>query len=264
MKKLKSIGFFLRFRIVICFSLLFSFYTSYSQKELPYVVGEHLTFDISFVGFKVGDAELKIVDLKEINSISTYHIIGSGRTSPFFDLFFKVRDMYETYLDTSSVLPVKFVRDIYEGGFTKQQTYNFYHLDSIVYSQNLQYKISKTSQDMLSALYFARTFNKQNLKFNDSFFVPIFMDEENYLLEITYIENQMLETQWGTINCMVFKPKMQKGRVFEDGEKMKIWITDDPNHLLMKVETQIWAGKIIAILSDYDKIKVPMKIELKN
>jgi hypothetical protein len=77
MKKLKSIGFFFRFRIVICFSLLFFFYTSYSQKELPYVVGEHLTFDISFVGFKVGDAELKIVDLKEINSISTYHIIGS-------------------------------------------------------------------------------------------------------------------------------------------------------------------------------------------
>ena len=31
---------------------------------------------------------------------------------------------------------------------------------------------------------------------------------------------------------MVFQPKMQEGRVFEDGEEMKIWISDDKNHLL--------------------------------
>ena len=35
------------------------------------------------------------------------------------------------------------------------------------------------------------------------------------------------------------------------GKKMKIWISDDKNRLLVKVETQIWAGTIKAILVKY-------------
>ena len=54
------------------------------------------------------------------------------------------------------------------------------------------------------------------------------------------------ETKIGKINCMVFKPIMQEGRVFEDGEQMKVWISDDDNRLLIKVETEIWAGTIKA------------------
>ena len=82
----------------------------------------------------------------------------------------------------------------------------------------------------------------------------------NYFLEIEYLDNEILETKWGKVNCMVFKPKMQEGRVFEDGEQMKIWITDDFNRLLMKVETKIWAGTIKAVLTEYKLLKTPLSI----
>ena len=39
-------------------------------------------------------------------------MIGTGKTSKFFDVFFKVRDVYETYIDTNTFLPVKFLRDV--------------------------------------------------------------------------------------------------------------------------------------------------------
>jgi hypothetical protein len=86
------------------------------------------------------------------------------------------------------------------------------------------------------------------------------MDNENYFLEIMYLHNELLDTKWGKIDCMVFKPKMQEGRVFENGEQMNIWITDDYNHLLMKVETKIWAGIIKAVLTDYKSLKNPLSI----
>jgi hypothetical protein len=69
-----------------------------------------------------------------------------------------------------------------------------------------------------------------------------------------------MDTKWGKIDCMVFQPKMQEGRVFEDGEKMKIWITDDANHLLLKVETEIFVGTIKAVLEDYKELKNPLSI----
>ena len=86
------------------------------------------------------------------------------------------------------------------------------------------------------------------------------MDEENYLLEVLYLHNEKLKTNFGEIDCMVFKPKMQEGRVFQDGEKMKVWISDDKNRLLIKVETQIWAGLIKASLVKYQELKVPLSI----
>ena len=59
---------------------------------------------------------------------------------------------------------------------------------------------------------------------------------------------------------MIFQPKMQKGRVFENEEELKIWITDDANHLLLKVVAEIWAGKVTAELNNYKKLKYPLSI----
>lgn len=234
--------------------------TTYSQSDLPYKVGEYSAFNISFKGIKVGSAEMKIEKQIKINGVSTFHIIGKGRTASFFDWFFKVRDVYETYLDTSKIRPVKFVRDIHEGGYEKKQQYIFKHSVGKVFWKDTSYVIFPTTQDMLSALFYARTFNKNDLLQKKSFFVPIFMDEENYSLEILYLKDEKVKTSFGEVNCMVFKPKMQEGRVFEDGEEMKIWISDDRNHLLVKVETQIWAGSIKAILVKHQGVKYPLSI----
>ena len=251
LKKIKA------FFLLILFTLSIN---CFSQNELPYKVSEKLSYDISFIGIKVGEANLQISSLEYINKKPCFHIIGSGKTSPFFDIFFKVRDKYETFLDTSLILPIRFKRDISEGGFKKQQLYNFNHIDTVVYFKDTLHQISKSTQDMLSALFLARTFDDKNLKINDKFIVPIFMDEENYFLEIKYLQKDTLNTDFGNVECLIFKPLMQEGRVFENGEKMKIWISNDKNRLLLKVETQIWAGKIVAMLIDYTNIKYSLNI----
>tara|TARA_Y100000739_G_C20585754_1_gene455181 strand:- start:471 stop:1220 length:750 start_codon:yes stop_codon:yes gene_type:complete len=238
---------------------LFSLDT-YSQSKLPYKVGEHSHFHVSFGGIKVGTAELKIEGQVNINGIPAFHIVGKGKTAPFFDLFFKVRDVYETYLDTSEVRPVKFFRDINEGGYKKKQAYTFNHSKGLVFWKEHSQLIFSNTQDMLSALFYARTFSQDSLIQKNTFFIPIFMDEENYLLEILYLNKERVKTNFGTVNCLVFKPKMQEGRIFEDGEQMKIWISDDQNRKLIKVETKIWAGSIQAIIVKHEEVKYPLSI----
>jgi hypothetical protein len=144
LKKIKA------FFLLILFTLSIK---CFSQNELPYKVSEKLSYDISFIGIKVGEANLQISSLEYINKKPCFHIIGSGKTSPFFDIFFKVRDKYETFLDTSLILPIRFKRDISEGGFKKKQLYNFNHIDTVVYFKDTLHQISKSTQDMLSALF---------------------------------------------------------------------------------------------------------------
>ena len=232
----------------------------FSQANLPYKVGEYVAYKVSFGAINVGSADLEITENGQLNNKPIFHIVGKGRTAPFFDLFFKVRDVYETFIDTITLLPLQFKRVVNEGSHLINQQYQFNHNDSRVITQDSSFFIPINTQDMLSAFFFARTFKKENIITSQSFYIPVFMDDENYILEIKYLTNEIIDTKWGKIDCMVFQPKMQEGRVFEDGEKMKIWITDDANRLLLRVETDIWAGTIKAELEDYKQLKYPLTI----
>ena len=232
----------------------------FSQAELPYKVGEYTAYNISFGAINVGVADLEITEIVQLNNRPAFHIVGKGRTAPFFDWFFKVRDVYETFIDTNTLLPLVFKRAVNEGGHLINQRYQFNHSDSKVITKDSLFFIPINTQDMLSAFFLARTFKKESIINGQPFYIPLFMDDENYNLEIKYLTNEIMDTKWGKIDCMVFKPKMQEGRVFQDGEQMKIWITDDANHLLLKVETEIWAGTIKAVLDDYKELKNPLSI----
>ena len=63
-----------------------------------------------------GDATFTTT-LERFNGKPVYHAVGVGNTYSFFDNFFKVRDRYESYIDTATLLPYKFIRNVDEGGY---------------------------------------------------------------------------------------------------------------------------------------------------
>ena len=114
---------------------------------------------------------------------------------------------------------------------------------------------------MISAFYYARALIiKQNLKEDSILKINIFIDEENYPMQIKYLSNEIVKTKWGKINCMVFVPQMQVGRIFKEQQEMRIWISDDENKLMIKVETKIIVGRIKAELYSFEGLKNPLSI----
>ena len=71
-------------------------------------------------------------------------------------------------------MPVKFLRDVYEGGHVINQKYEFNHAKRLVFNQTKLFEIPNDSQDMLSAFFYARTFNKENVLL-DSVFPYLFL-----------------------------------------------------------------------------------------
>ena len=59
---------------------------------------------------------------------------------------------------------------------------------------------------------------------------------------------------------MVFVPQLQIGRIFKKEEEMRIWISDDDNKLMIKVETKIIVGVIKAELYSFEGLKSPLSI----
>ncbi|MBS1565263.1 MAG: DUF3108 domain-containing protein, partial [Bacteroidetes bacterium] len=78
--------------------------------------GEATTFRVFYtlgVYIAAGEATFNI-NRENLNNKTVYHITGEGSTYGFYDSFFKVRDKYESFIDTGNLQPVKFIRNIYE------------------------------------------------------------------------------------------------------------------------------------------------------
>jgi len=244
----------------IFFLLLFPFLTL-SQNNYPFKVGERCTYRIHYGPITAGYGYLTVKGLVKHFEERCYFFDGFGETNTFFDYIFEVNDSYISYSNCKTLSPVHFIRDVNEGGYIIKQNYLFNSQKNEALIEDSVYKIPENSQDMISVFYYARTLlNRQNVKKDSLLKINVFMDEENYPMQIKYLKNEILKTKWGKINCMVFVPQLQEGRIFKDEEEMKIWISDDDNKLMIKVETKIIVGSIKAELSSFEGLKNPLSI----
>tara|TARA_R110000787_G_scaffold1058_1_gene3832 strand:- start:298 stop:1020 length:723 start_codon:yes stop_codon:yes gene_type:complete len=233
--------------LILCFLSL----TGYST-EPPYKVGEEYTYKINYGVINAGYAKLSVKNLNK----GIYTFEGKGWSNWAFDNFFKVRDTYTSYYDYIEKKPVRFVRDVNEGGHSIKQDYNFNIKENKVETKKGEYKIFDNFQDMLSAFYYARGVSKDVMLEDSVILLNIFMDEEEYEMGIKYIGDEVVETKLGAIKCMVFIPTLQEGRIFKDEESMKIWISDDSNRALVKVETKVLIGTIKVMLNSVKNVNL--------
>ena len=86
----------------------------------------------------------------------------------------------------------------------------------------------------------------------------MFMDNEVHNLYLRYIGKETLKTKYGKFNTIKFKPLLVKGTVFEGGERMSVWITDDKNRLPVRIESPIVVGTVKVDMMGYRNLRYPM------
>lgn len=208
--------------------------------------GEILTYRMHYGLINAGVAVLEVKpDLIEVNKRKVYHIVGTGYTTGSADWFFKVRDRYETYMDKDAMLPWLFVRRVDEGGYKFSQDYMFNHYTKKVdIGNNEKFDVPPGIQDMVSAFYSARNLDLSRAKEGDLFSITCFVDKEIWPLQIKFMGRETIETDIGKYRCLRFQPIVQKGRVFKHPEDLNVWISDDKNHLPMRVKANIIIGSV--------------------
>lgn len=230
-------------------------------KNTAFKAGEKVIMKIyySTLGAYIGAGEASFTTtLERFNGKTVYHAIGDGKTYSFFDNFFKVRDRYESYIDTATLLPYKFIRNVDEGGHKIYNNVSFNQTAHTATSTNGVFKVTNCMQDVVSAVYYARNINFDKYKVNDKIPFDMFLDDEIYHLYIRYLGKEKIKTRYGKFNAIKFKPLLIKGTIFEGGEKMNAWVSDDPNHLLLRVESPISVGKIVVDMMGYSNLRYPL------
>ncbi len=230
-------------------------------RNTSFKAGEQVTMKVfySALGAYIGAGEAVFTTtLERYVGKTVYHAVGEGKTYSVFDNFFKVRDRYESWIDTATLLPYKFLRNVDEGGHKIYNNVTFNQTANTAVSTNGVFKITDCIQDVVSAVYYARNINWNKYKPGDKIPFDMFLDDEIYHLYIRYLGKEKVKTRYGKFHAIKFKPLLIKGTIFEGGEKMNAWISDDPNHLLLRVESPISVGKIVVDMMGYKNLRYPL------
>lgn len=236
-----------------------------SEKEEAYDVGEYFKFRIHYGIVNAGYATLEVKDAV-INNKKTFHVVGKGYTTGMSRFFFKVDDLYESYIDKETKNPYRFVRKINEGGYTKNQEGFFNQSTNRILVKDYKHKkektivIPKNTQDILSTFYYLRNFpNIDKIKTGESVSIDMFFDDETTKFRMKFIGREDITTKFGVVSTMVFRPLVQSGRVFKEQESLTVWISDDDNKIPLRIKASLAVGSIKADLDQYKGLKNQFK-----
>jgi hypothetical protein len=253
------------FSIAVLF--MFMINPSFAQNDLcglvntSFKTGEKVTYKVYYnmgmIWAAAGIANFTVYDDK-LDGQDVYHIVGDGKTLKSYEWFYKVNDKYETWIDKETMLPAKFYRNVSEGDIKFNSIALFDQKAQRVYSAKKVFSTPKCVQDVLSTIYYARNINYDKYQPGARIPFSMFLDDKVYNLYIRYLGKEKIKTKYGTFNTIKIKPLLIEGTIFKDGDKMTVWVSDDANHIPVRVDSPILIGSIKVDLIEYSNLKSPL------
>ena len=224
--------------------------------------GEWLKFRIHYGILNASYATLHLTS-DTIQGVPVYHVVGRGRTTGFASIFFKVDDTYESYFSKKDGRPYRFIRNISEGGYTKDMEIDFDHgtgravLHDKKKGEKMSFDINGTVQDLVSGFYYLRNYyDVDDLVEGESIELNMLYDDDGiFRFRLKYLGTEVLKTKFGKVECLKFRPYVQSGRVFKEQESLSLWVSNDKNKIPIRIEADLAVGSIKADLDGFNSLR---------
>ena len=231
----------------------------------PWKSGEKIVFNISYNWHAVQtDVAKGTLTIKQepLNGEQVWHTSMSMQTAPFFDVFFKIREKFDSWFAVKGVEPRKFYRDTREGEYHAINDYIYDRREGVIHA-HLEYRDTDISDadipygdctyDVTALFYFARRMDFDNLTPGTAQKISIAIDKEVHKVNLTY---RGKENKWvkgvGTIAAHKISISLNKGDVFEGNEDAILWLSDDDNRVPVAFMAPLKVGAMNGRLGSYE------------
>jgi hypothetical protein len=250
-------------RLSLLYPLLTLFYAgrlfaqnSCAVAEPAFKTGESLTYEVYYhwglIWANAGESVFSVKHDTYANK-KVFHLSGTGSTYKNYDWFYKVRDKFDSWVDTASLKPFRYIRNTHEGGNrVYNDNYFNYQLKKATCFKIIKEKVRKDSVklkdctfDVLTMIYYARCLDYSKYKPGARIPISLYLDGEVHdTLYIRYLGPEKIKTALGEKKCIIFSPLLIAGTIFSGGEGMKVWVTDDEKKIPMLITTPIVVGEV--------------------
>lgn len=240
-----------------------------SMNNRSFLPGEKIVYTVyyklGFVWLSAGEVTFSVGEQG-----GDYHFKAFGRTSSTYDRLFKVRDTYTSRVDKKSLMPLEAIRDVNEGSYTKYAHLNFDYDNRKIVAKHGRTKdklevdeieMNTCIHDVLSIIYYTRNLNLNGVRKNDVFDFNVLFDDKTYEVGLQYLgreENMRIRRAGGDFDLIKFSPNLIAGKVFNEGDRMVVWVSDDRNRIPIQIESPLKVGSVRMVLQEYEGLKYPL------
>jgi Protein of unknown function (DUF3108) len=258
---------------ILILTTIFIFAASFKLIETYRVVenhsfgpGEHIEYRVHYGIINAAEAIVHVDNkIQKVNNRPCYNVKVVGKTTGAFDLVSKVRDTWQSFIDTTALVPQQFYTNKREGGYRNVEKVIFDHENEVANRFDLDnthekntYKVPKNIQDVVSGYYYLRTIDFTNMKIGQAIFVKAFFEGEIFDMRMKYAGKDKVKTKFGTSKVIKINPILPKNSFFEDENSIRIWVSDDANKIPIKVEVDLKIGAISMDIKKYSGLKNPL------
>ena len=229
----------------------------------PFRVGEKVVFDISYFKVVAGQLTLQVMPFVEVNGVKSYHFRIHVKSNDFFSKMYAVDDVADTYVDFDQFRPFSHtidvreakqlasIRSVYDWNVSKG---SYWHkkITKEKGEENKEYHwdLAPYSQNVVSAIFYLRNFTfkeKKKVAFNMA------DEDKNLIFRGEVVRKEKLDTAIGEMNTVVVKPQFEVDGLFKPVGDILIWMTDDDRKLIVRIESKIRIGTLVAKLRSIEK-----------
>jgi len=231
-------------------------------------LGERLEYEISYGFLTAGIVVFEVSpNFAVMNGRNCYEITATLTSASSFEWVYKIQDRYKCYLDADGLFPWRFEQSIKEGDYTKEFTAIFDNANNIVRTTTIvkgdkkpdgEFTVTPYSLDIISAFYYARTMNVQNMNNGETITLNSFYDNKNYDLKVKILDKENAEVPAGDFRSVIVQPMAEEGALIKKAENIAVWISQDERKIPVKVKLDIIIGSVNAELTSYRNLAGPL------
>lgn len=252
-------------------ALGFSFLTN--AQNNAFLGGEKLTFTAGYnmSGLMTDFAQITM-ETSNVNAKngSLLRLKCKATTYTKWDNFFKIRDLYESYVNPRTLTPYLYKRDINEGGHYKFVKYSFDHktksvtslirkksknFESGFWDRNNTVKIKGNTKDIVTTIYHLRSLDIKKAKIGDSDTFILLFDNKETKFRFTYIAKESINTALGKKECYKLRINLDNNDALK-GNSNFLWLTADENKIPVYAKFKVAFGN--------GELKIKSATGLKN
>ena len=218
---------------------------------------EKLTFSASYnVSGLLTEIAMVTMETSQVNTSSTtlLRLKCNATTYSSFDTYFKIRDLYESYVSPKSLTPYLYKRDINEGTYNKFEQYKFNHKSNNVESimrkkkrsgdieEKKMVTIAPNTLDLVSTIYHIRNFDFENSKPGTIKKYTFLFDNVPMTMNIKYLNKESLSTNLGRKECYKLAISLNNSAVLKGNNDNLLWLTADANKIPVYAKFKIAVG----------------------
>lgn len=240
------------FLLIMAFSSAFSLKAeSFADESLNYVI----SYKWGLIHKDAGEATLKLK-----NSGNDYLITLTGKTKPWADKFYQVRDTLIGKVGKNGFQPKSYAKIAHEDGKFSRDDITYSYSGNNVTGHSRRLRVNKKGErsesdktlsavgptfDMLSVFYFLRTINYETLTAGKPLTATIFSGSKVETLTIRYLGKEKLKLR----NKSEREAYHIKFRFTQEGKKkssddLDAWISADARHIPLQIVGSLPVGQV--------------------